>query len=109
MDVSLATAVRVREPLDTPVVSQEVEYGGEVTSLERLLPSSLNWTPATAVLSEAEAETVTDPETVEFEVGDVIETEGGVVSEGGGTEALFEKFSPYHPSCQATRKVLEVP
>ena len=48
-------------------------------------PSTWNWTPATATLSEALAETVMVPETVEPELGAVTDTVGGVVSvEGGG-------------------------
>lgn len=50
-----------------------------------LLPSCLNWTPATPTLSEAEAETVTlAPETSWPFGGAVTETVGGVVSAGGG-------------------------
>ena len=55
----------------------------EVSSGPILTPSRANWTPATATLSEAVAETVTVPETVESFDGDVRETVGGVVSEGG--------------------------
>src|SRR3989338_1180922 len=49
-----------------------------------LPPSAMNCTPATAVLSEAVAEIVITPETVEPSEGLVIETAGGVVSPGGG-------------------------
>jgi hypothetical protein len=45
-----------------------------------LLPSSWNWTPATATLSEAVALILIVPETVPLFVGDVIEIVGGVVS-----------------------------
>src|SRR6266571_327993 len=44
---SLATAVKVCEPLLAAVVSHETEYGALVSSAPRLAPSSLNWTPAT--------------------------------------------------------------
>src|SRR5436190_875047 len=44
---SLATAVSVCEPLLAVVVSQGTEYGAVVSSAPRLLPSSLNCTPAT--------------------------------------------------------------
>ena len=54
-----------------------------VSSAPRLVvPSSLNCTPATPTLSEAEAVTVNAvPETVAPLVGAVIETVGGVASE----------------------------
>ena len=56
-----------------------------MSSAPVLEPSTWNWTPATATLSEALAETVTVPETVEPELGAVTDTVGGVVSvEGGG-------------------------
>jgi hypothetical protein len=45
-----------------------------------LAPSSLNWTPATATLSEAVAVTLIVPETVLPDAGDVMLTVGGVVS-----------------------------
>ena len=53
-----------------------------MSSAPRLVPSSLNRTPATPTLSEAVAETVTAaPETVAPLAGAVMETVGGVVSE----------------------------
>jgi hypothetical protein len=68
-------------------VSQEMEYGEVVSSVPKLFPSNLNWIPATpevtwpvTVGSEALAETVTEPETVEPAVGVVITTVGLVVS-----------------------------
>jgi hypothetical protein len=57
---------------------------------------SRNCTPATPLLSEATAETVTTPETVEFAAGALIETVGGVVSGGGigSVDALtFDEYS----------------
>ena len=45
-----------------------------------MAPSSLNWTEATPTLSEAVAETVTVPETVEPEAGAVREMVGAWVS-----------------------------
>src|SRR2546430_518008 len=70
---SLATAVRVCEPLLVVVVFQETEYGAEVSSAPRLLPSSLNWTPATVRLPPMVtlAVTGTVPLTVEPEAGAV--------------------------------------
>jgi hypothetical protein len=80
---SLATAVRVWVPLVAVVVFQVVEYGLEVSSEPKLLPSSLNWTPDTPVLSEAVAETATEePETVEPADGALRDTVGAVVSVG---------------------------
>src|SRR5437773_1855175 len=78
---SRAVAVRVCEPLPTVVVFQEIEYGDDVSSAPRLAPSTRNCTPATPTLSEAEALTVTDPDTVAPDAGAVMLTAGGVVSE----------------------------
>lgn len=50
----------------------------------RFTPSSFNCTLATATLSLAEIEIEVVPETVEPDVGLVMETVGGVVSGGGG-------------------------
>src|SRR5436309_14563698 len=78
---SRATAVRVWTPFATKVVFQVMEKDPAVSSAPRLAPSSLNCTPTTPTLSEAEAETVTvAPETVAPAAGAVIETVGGVVS-----------------------------
>src|SRR5437762_982775 len=77
---SRAMAVSVCEPFDAVVVFHEFEYGEAVSSAPRLAPSSCNWTPATPTLSDALADTVVVPETVEPPVGLVIETVGGVVS-----------------------------
>ena len=55
-----------------------------MSSVERLAPSSRNWTPDTPTLSEAVAVTVVDvPATVAPLTGAVIETVGGVVSPAG--------------------------
>ena len=51
-----------------------------MSSVPKLFPSSLNWTPVTATLSDAVAETVIVLETVAAVDGEVIETFGGVVS-----------------------------
>src|SRR2546421_5792388 len=52
-----------------------------VSSAPRLLPSSLNCTPATPTLSDALAETVTEePESVALLLGAVSETVGGLLS-----------------------------
>src|SRR5207245_4055284 len=79
---SRATAVRVWVALVAVVVFHERAYGAVVISAPRLAPSSLNWTPTTPTLSEAVAETVTVPETVEPAAGAVMETVGTVVSGG---------------------------
>src|SRR5207302_1811386 len=70
---SLATAVRVCEPLLAVVVFQETEYGAEVSSAPRLLPSSLNWTPWTVrePTPLTLAVTATVPLTVDPGAGDV--------------------------------------
>jgi hypothetical protein len=67
-------------PLVAVVVSQVTAYGGVVTWTPRLTPSSLNWTPATPILSVALADTVTVPLTVAPARGTVIAIVGGVVS-----------------------------
>src|SRR5207249_2510659 len=77
---SRAAAVSVWLPLPTLVVFHDTEYGAAVTSAPRLAPSSLNCTPATPTLSLALAMTEMVPETVAPPAGDVIDTEGGVVS-----------------------------
>src|SRR5206468_6235040 len=77
---SLAIAVRVCDPLPTVVVFQEIEYGDDVSSEPTLAPSTRNCTPATPTLSEAEALTVVDPDTVAPDAGAVMLTEGGDVS-----------------------------
>src|SRR5437868_6850715 len=59
---SRATAVSVYDPLPTVVVSQAMLYGAVVSSAPRLLPLILNCTPATATLSDADADTVAVPE-----------------------------------------------
>src|SRR5207245_944158 len=89
---SRATAVRVWEPLPVAVVSHVIEYGAVVSSGPRLDPSSLNWTPTTPTSSTALAATVTGPDTVEPEVGEVMATVGGTVSGTGpgGGAGLFE-------------------
>ena len=58
--------------------------------MPRLLPSSLNWTPATPTLSEAVAVTSVVLETVAPFVGAVIEAVGGDVSAVTAAEAWFE-------------------
>src|SRR5437773_9163624 len=75
---SRAVAVRVCEPLPTVVVFQEIEYGDDVSSEPILAPSTRNCTPATPTLSEAEALTVTDPDTVAPDAGALMLTAGGV-------------------------------
>ena len=55
-----------------------------VSSVPKLTPLSLNWTPTTPTLSEALAETAIVPETVALLAGAVIDTVGGWVSDGGG-------------------------
>src|SRR6266704_730312 len=73
---SLATAVKVCEPLLAAVVSHETEYGALVSSAPRLAPSRLNWTPATTrdPTMLTLALTGTAPATVDPEAGEVIVT-----------------------------------
>jgi hypothetical protein len=51
-----------------------------MSSGPKATPSSRNWTPATPTLSEALADTVTVPVTVEPEPGEVMFTVGAAVS-----------------------------
>lgn len=83
---SLAVAVMEWEPFVERVVLKTVEYGETVSSVPRFVPSSLNCTPATPTLSEAEAERVTVLETIAPDAGAVRDTVGGVVSGMGGVE-----------------------
>ena len=76
---SRATALSVCTPLLAVVLFQAIEYGAVVSSTPRLTPSSLNCTPATAMLSAAVAVRLTVPVTVPA-AGAVSETVGGVVS-----------------------------
>ena len=58
-----------------------------MSSLPKLIPSILNWTPKTATLSEALADSDTFPDTVLPKLGEAILTDGTVVSvlfTGGG-------------------------
>jgi hypothetical protein len=87
---SRATAVNVWVPLATVVVSHVIEGGLVVSSAPRLLPSSLNCTPATPTSSDALAVTVIVPETVAPSEGAVIETVGGVLSAVTTALASFE-------------------
>ncbi len=77
---SRATAVSVCGPFVELVVSHDAEYGADVSSAPMLEPSSLNWTPATALLSAAFAVTETVSETPAPLAGAVSDTVGGVVS-----------------------------
>ena len=82
-ELSLATAVSTCVPLGVPIVFHGIEYVPEfpvVTSVPKLLPSSVNCTPAIATLSVAVALIVMLPATKVPPTGDVIETFGGVVS-----------------------------
>src|SRR2546426_3723834 len=63
------------------VVSQLTAYGSVVSSTPRAAPSSWNWTPTTPTLSDALAETVTEPVTVAPEAGEVMATVGATVSD----------------------------
>src|SRR5689334_1569360 len=78
---SRATAVRVCVPFGVDSVYQEIWYGGVVTSLPRLRPLTLNWTPTTPVSSAAVAVSSTaEPETTAPFAGAVRLTVGAVVS-----------------------------
>src|SRR5262245_37076249 len=85
---SRATAVMVCEPSLDPVVSTEIEYGAVVTSGARGVPSPKNCTPATPTLSEALALTDTVPFTVAPLAGEVMLTDGAVVSGGGPLDTV---------------------
>src|SRR5437016_3756970 len=78
---SRATAVRVWAPLAARTVFHDMMYGAVVTSSPRLLPSTLNCTPATPTSSVALAERVILSKTVAPVGGAVMETAGGVMSD----------------------------
>ena len=78
---SRATAVRVWTPLAARTVFHDMMYGAVVTSSPRLLPSTLNCTPATPTSSVALAERVILSKTVAPVGGAVMETAGGVMSD----------------------------
>ena len=67
-------------PLATDEELHEIEYGDAVTAEPTLPPSTVNWTLATATLSDAFADSVTVPETVAPLAGAVMDTVGGVLS-----------------------------
>src|SRR5687767_1665598 len=71
---SRATAVKVCEPLVAVVVSQATENGATRSSPPNGAPSTKNLTPATAMLSEAAAATVTERERSDPVAGDVMAT-----------------------------------
>src|SRR2546423_918561 len=78
---SRAIAVREWTPFATVPVFHEIEYGLAVSSVPRLTPSNWNWTPTTAMLSAAVAESVTVlPATVAPFAGAEIATVGGVAA-----------------------------
>ena len=61
-------------PFGTAVVSQEVVYG--VVRVPKISfpigsPSTLSWTPTTPMVSDALAETLTEPDTVAFDKGSI--------------------------------------
>jgi len=78
---SLATAVRtwVRPSANLDVLTV-MEYGAEVAVPSVVAPSNLNSTFATPTLSEAEAETMILPNTLDPALGLVNATVGGMVS-----------------------------
>src|SRR5207244_43143 len=77
---SRARAVKVWEPLLSPVVFRGTGYGLAGCPAPQALPSRQNCTPATPTLSAALPETVTAPDTVEPLAGPVTETVGAPVS-----------------------------
>src|SRR5207248_2814747 len=77
---SRAIALSVWPPFVVAVVFQVTPYGLVVTSAPRFAPSSLNWTPTTATLSAAFADTAALADTVDPPAGAAIDTVGGVVS-----------------------------
>src|SRR4051812_41048817 len=77
---SRATAVIACAPFEDEAVFQASWYGADVTSLPMFAPSTLNCTPATPMLSEADAVTVVAPDSVAPAAGAVTDTLGAVVS-----------------------------
>src|SRR3989344_2463132 len=93
---SRATALRVWVPLVEVVVFHAREYGEVVASAPTFAPSTLNCTPTTSTLSDALAERVTVPETVELAAGAVRETVGKVVSSELIGKTCSRKFIVVH-------------
>src|SRR5687767_8792881 len=77
---SRATALSVWVPAAAVAVFQTKLWGAVVTSDPRLVPFSLNCTPATPTLSIADATSAIEPETVNPVVGDVMEMTGATLS-----------------------------
>src|SRR5262245_16184128 len=88
---SRATAVTVCWPSLTAVESQLAEYGWLVSSAPTGEPSTLNCTPASALLSDAFAASETlFPDTVALAPGAVSDTVGAVLSTAIGIAAVLE-------------------
>ena len=85
---SRARAATTCVPLGTVDVVQLTVYGEAVSSAPSDAPSTRNCTPVTPTLSDAEACTVTEPDTVDPLEGEVIAALGAVVSGGGGGGAV---------------------
>ena len=98
-DASRALAETTCESLLAVVLFHVTEYGAVVSSLPRLAPSSRNWTPATAALSDAVAATATEvPATVALFAGADIETVGAVVSAPAVTVSAKEVLRTLPPA-----------
>src|SRR5258707_15499062 len=85
---SRATAVSVCVPLATLVVSQAKANGALVSSMPAVAPSTMSWTPATPMLSEALALTIVVPATRTPTAGSVIATDGRLLSTTTGMATL---------------------
>ena len=99
---SRATAVSVCAPVAEPAAFHVTVYGACVSSAPILVPSTLNFTPATPRASVALADTMTDPVTVAPATGDVNTTTGGVVS---AAPAMLTPVGGEGGAADATRPV----
>src|SRR4051812_41128802 len=101
---SRATAVSVRTPGDTVVVSQSSVYGAAVTSAPTSTPSTRNRTPATPTSSVAVAATVTRPVRLAAALGVVRETDGGVMSGAAAVVKVTSVDTPRLPAASRERR-----
>ena len=89
--------------------AQLIEYGGVVTAVPRLAPSSLNCTRMTPTLSEAVADTVTTvPDTVVPLAGAVRDTVGGAASDVPGAPEITPAVAASRASMLAPMSVPSV-
>ena len=88
-----ASAVTTYPPSDTDAVSHSSAYGTERSSLPRVAPSSMNWTLAMPVASDALAVKRVVPDSVCFESGLTSDTLGATLASAGGVSPVVPILS----------------